>query len=291
MRATFRFIMSDPNGALEDLDKSTDIWTENPQAWVKKASVHMELGKPEEAFKDFDQALAIDPQNADVYYHRGQVYFITAEYEKAIAEYRKSSELDPSFIFSHIQLAVAQYKNGSVEKALAQFRKFARDFPDRPEVYNYQGELFLDQQRHEEAVKSFEKAIELGKDLFVIPSPYLMRLTLQTDRRPRNVLPIINRALALFQWKQDYVTAEKVCREAIQIDPECDVGVATLAQLLLQQNKVHEAVDMFKRSAELARTEAELVNALTYENATRAQIAFITAYPAYATKLGLTKTT
>jgi len=35
---------------------------------------------------------------------------------------------------------------------------------------------------------------------------------------------------------------------------------------LLQQNKVHEAVDMFEKSAEMARTEAELVNALTYEN-------------------------
>lgn len=41
--------------------------------------------------------------------------------------------------------------------------------------------------------------------------------------------------------------------------------MATLAQLLLQQNKVHEAVVMFGRSAEMSRTEPELINALTYE--------------------------
>ena len=63
------------------------------------------------------------------------------------------------------------------------------------------------------------------------------------------------------------------------------MAVATLAQLLLQQNKIHIAVDMFKRSAELSRTEMELTNALTYECATRAQIDFIRNYPAYAERV------
>lgn len=80
---------------------------------------------------------------------------------------------------------------------------------------------------------------------------------------------MINRALAIFQWKQDFSLAEQICREAIAIDPQCDIGVATLAQLLLQQNKVYDAVGMFARSAEMARTEPELVNALTYENVSR----------------------
>lgn len=86
------------------------------------------------------------------------------------------------------------------------------------------------------------------------------------NRTPRNVLPMVNKALAIFQHRQDFATAERICREAVTIDPQCDVGVATLAQLLLQQNKVHEAVDMFSKAAEMARTEPELVNALTYEN-------------------------
>lgn len=77
---------------------------------------------------------------------------------------------------------------------------------------------------------------------------------------------MVNKALAIFQHRQDFATAERICREAIAIDPQCDVGVATLAQLLLQQNKVHEAVEMFEKAAEMARTEPELVNALTYEN-------------------------
>jgi tetratricopeptide (TPR) repeat protein len=113
---------------------------------------------------------------------------------------------------------------------------------------------------------------------------------------------MVNKALALFQARQDFESASVLCEEALQLDPTCDVAVATLAQLLLQQNKVEEAVTMFARSAELARTEPELVNALTYEHvrsflslssssllvadinfvcvqATRAQIAFTRNYP------------
>lgn len=59
--------------------------------------------------------------------------------------------------------------------------------------------------------------------------------------------------------------AERCCNEALDIDPECEAAVATLAQLSLQQSNLEMAVKMFKRQAGLARSEAELANALTYQ--------------------------
>ena len=82
---------------------------------------------------------------------------------------------------------------------------------------------------------------------------------------PINALPIVNKGLALYQWKQDIKAAEDCCHEALKIDAECEAAVATLAQLYLQQNRIADAVNMFKRQAELARSEPELVNALTYQ--------------------------
>jgi import receptor subunit TOM70 len=58
----------------------------------------------------------------------------------------------------------------------------------------------------------------------------------------------------------------------ITVDPECDIAVATMAQLLLQQGKVTEALEYFERAAELSRTEGEIVNALSYAEATRTQL-------------------
>lgn len=58
-----------------------------------------------------------------------------------------------------------------------------------------------------------------------------------------------------------------------------------MAQLLLQQQKVKEALEYFERAAELSRTEGEIVNALSYAEATRAQLQVQEKYPKLAERL------
>jgi import receptor subunit TOM70 len=67
-------------------------------------------------------------------------------------------------------------------------------------VYNYYGELLIDQQKYQEAIEKFDTAVEMEKQI----RPTSM-----------NVLPLINKALALFQWKQDYQEAESLCQKAL----------------------------------------------------------------------------
>ena len=69
------------------------------------------------------------------------------------------------------------------------------------------------------------------------------------------------------------------------VDPECDIAVATMAQLLLQQGKVTDALKYFERAAELSRTEGEIVNALSYAEATRTQLEVQQKYPQLASRL------
>lgn len=146
---------------------------------------------------------------------------------------------------------------GSIASSMATFRRCMKNFSNVPDVYNYYGELLLDQQKYQEAIEKFDTAVEMEKS----SKPLGM-----------NVLPLINKALALFQWKNDFAEAEKLCQKALIIDPECDIAVATMAQLLLQQGKVTEALKYFERAAELSRTEGEIVNALSYAEATRTQL-------------------
>ncbi|WFD26318.1 TOM (translocase of outer membrane) complex component [Malassezia nana] len=259
---TFQFVIGQTSSSLSELDKCTDLCPDLVQAWVKKASVHMELGDKDAAFHDFERAIAINSEDPDIYYHRGQVHFILGEFDAAIRDYEKSTALDDSFIYSQVQHAVANYKLGNVAKSTAAFRRILKAFEDAPEAHNYYGELLLDQQRHEDALAHFDKSIELER-----------------KKNSTNVLAMINKALVLFQWKQDLHGAEQLCRDALEIDPDCDVAIATLAQLSLQQSKIPEAIQYFRRSADVARTEPELVNAITYEFASRAQLQFIKDYP------------
>ena len=58
-----------------------------------------------------------------------------------------------------------------------------------------------------------------------------------------------------------------------------------MAQLLLQQGKVTQALEYFERAAELSRTEGEIVNALSYAEATRTQLEVSQKYPQLQARL------
>ncbi|KAH8987159.1 mitochondrial outer membrane translocase receptor TOM70 [Lactarius akahatsu] len=261
LRGTFKFLTGDTNGAKADLEESCAV------SWVKIASVYMEQT---DVGKARSSTTASDP---DIYYpsragYATRLLFIMNDFEKAAEDYTNSTKLDDKFVFSHIQLAVALYKLGDVPKSKATFIQTLNAFPDRSEPPNYYGELLLDQQKFAEAVEKFDRAVELER-----------------LRKPPNVLPLVNKGLALFQWKQDIEAAERCCNEALRTDPECEAAVATLAQLSLQQGKIDTAVRMFERHTELARNEPELVNALTYQYASYAQLEFIKRYPDLANEL------
>jgi len=201
MRATFLYLEGDTPNALADLSKAIELQPSLTQAYIKRASMQLELGDKDKAADDFEQAMAQNKDDPDIYYHRAQLHFILGEFADAAKDYQKSIDLDRDFIYSHIQLGVTQYKMGSVASSMATFRRCIKNFDKVPDVYNYYGELLLDQQKYQEAIERFETAIDM-----------------ETKTKPPaaiNVLPLINKALALFQWKQDFKAAEELCQKAL----------------------------------------------------------------------------
>ena len=137
LRGTFKFLMTDVEGAKADFLASLELAPALTQTWAKIASVWMEQGDPKKAFECFEEAIKHNPDDPDIYYHRGQVLFIMNEFAEAAENYTKSTELDDKFVFSHIQLAVAQYKSGNLANSMATFRRTLKAFPDRSEPQNY----------------------------------------------------------------------------------------------------------------------------------------------------------
>lgn len=247
-------------------------------------------GDPDKAFENFNKALEKNDKDADIYYHRAQLHFIKGEFGEAAKDYQVSMDLDRDFIFSHIQLGVTQYKMGSMASSLATFRRTVKNFPKSSDVYNYYGELLLDMGQVNEAIEKFETAVELES---------------KNAAGSTNVLPLVNKALAIYQMKQDSAEAEKTCQKALDskyhweslviqekyankqpaVDPECDIAVATMAQLLLQRGNITEALKYFRRAADLARTEFEMINALSYSEATACQLKIQEEYPELVNKV------
>ena len=214
---TFAFIRGDPDAAIADFNRSLDLNPKQAQVWAKRASVQMEkgttfnkkssgtnVGDRDAAMADFAKAIEADPQDPDVYYHRGQVRFLMGDFSDAAADYQKSADLDKKFVYSQVQLGVAQYKLGQVKDSLVTFRKCIKNFKNSAEVFNYYGEILLDQGNFQEAEQKFETAVELEKS------------AASNGAKVRNVMPLVNRAVLSLQWKKDAKEAEKCLREALK---------------------------------------------------------------------------
>jgi len=109
------------------------------------------------------------------YYHRGQVHFIQGHFDEAMVEYDESTKLDDTFIFSKIQHAVARYKKatanpqspnaGEVQRAFGEFRRMVREVGDTTaHVHTYMGEIYLDQEKYDEASECFQRAIDIDRE-------------------------------------------------------------------------------------------------------------------------------
>lgn len=211
---TFSFIRGDPEAAIADFNRSLELNPKQSQVWAKRASVQMEKGTSREnlthvgdrdaAMVDFAKAIEADPQDPDVYYHRGQVRFLMGDFSDAAADYAKSADLDKKFVYSQVQLGVAQYKLGQVKDSLVTFRKCIKNFKNSAEVFNYYGEILLDQGNFQEALQKFETAIELEKSAAA------------GGAKVRNVMPLVNRAVLYWQWKKDAKEAERCLRDALK---------------------------------------------------------------------------
>jgi len=264
MKGTFVFLKGDTQGAVENFNKAIEIDPKHVQTYIKRASIYMEQGDIAATFKQFEDAIGLDPTNPDIYYHRGQVNYINGNYDAAAKDYSESIKLDESFVYAHIQLGVVQYKLGSISSAMATFKNTLKKFHYSADVHNYYGELLADQQKIQEALDMFSKAIEIDT---------------------KNPLPYINKAMLMYQVKGDVQQAMDLCKGALEADPSCDAAVASLAQILLEQGQPAEAVRYYEMAIDLARTEAELEHAISYVEATKTQIRFAQEYPSAVPKL------
>ncbi|KAJ3003862.1 TOM (translocase of outer membrane) complex component [Thoreauomyces humboldtii] len=264
LRATFAFLKGDVEFAFADLEKSLASDPKNVNSIIKRASIFMERADIERAVAEYDRAVQIDDRDPDVYYHRGQIRVLTQDFYGAIEDYKLSIGIDPNFVYAHIQLGVAQYKVGEVQTAIDTFKKATRKFAKSGEVFNYHGEILLDTQQFDEAIKNFDKAIEI---------------------MPTSPLPYINKAILYLQGRNDPIAAEVECRKAIEVDPLCDIAYAQLAQLLLAQGKFEESLETYDHAANLARTEPELANAIALREAAAAQLYVAQRYPEVIARL------
>ncbi|KAJ2159638.1 TOM (translocase of outer membrane) complex component [Coemansia sp. RSA 552] len=264
LRGMFNFLKSNLDQAVADLDHALDINPAHVRSYLRKANLFTEKKDLDTVAQLLNEALAADPSSAETHFQKGQVHFLKQEFGNAATEYERAAELDADFVYPRIQLGVVQFKLGKMQEAMTTFDDAMKKFPTRSDLYNYYGEVLAEQGGSDSAIGAFAKAIELDGT---------------------NPLPYVNQAIALFQANNEAEKALSLIQNALKVDPECELAVAALSQIYLQLGMFEESLTMLRRAVDLAKSEEEMVSAITFRETTAAQYRFIKEHPELLSKM------
>lgn len=116
------------------------------------------------SIESLKKAVSREPGNPVYHFNLGNSYSEAEEYEEAISSYLKALELDPAHLGSLANLAHCYEEYGDKNRAYEVFSYIVKTAPDDPLSHFNLGNFLLRQNRHIEAVKSFEYTLLLDSE-------------------------------------------------------------------------------------------------------------------------------
>lgn len=110
------------------------------------------------ALKYLSRAIKIDSRDSVVLRELGFVYSARSEHEQAIEYFLKARKYNQPVDY---HLASSYRKMGQYKKGLEYAEKEVKNYPNKYPSYVARSDAFYDLERYEEAIKDYEKAIEL----------------------------------------------------------------------------------------------------------------------------------
>ncbi len=102
------------------------------------------------------------PGDKRAHYSLGATYYGRDEDDKAIAEFNEATMIDKDFAPTYNLLGYAQYEKGNYDKSEEAFKNYIRLLPDDANPYDSLADLYTKMGRSADAIKNYEKAIELN---------------------------------------------------------------------------------------------------------------------------------
>ena len=163
-------------------------------------------------------------------------------YRDDVALFNHVVSLNPKARHAHRNLSQGLIKAGRPEEALAAARIAAEQLPDEARSYTLLGQILANLKRLDEAEENFRRALEID------PS------------RKKEIRSLTFLGRMSWQWDR-LQAAEKYLRRALELDPGNREALEYLARSYLSRKRYREALDMYRKLAEV-----DPGNATTHNN-------------------------
>lgn len=263
--------LNQPRAAIDDFNKSVQLFPENSSVYNNRGTVLLALGLNREALKDFNRALALAPGYAAAYSNRANVLANLGDGDGAIRDFSRAIGLNPQ---SPAPL------NGRGRLNLLQNRPYAaiRDFSRAVTAdarftpgYKSRAEARLAIERYDDAIEDLSRAVAFdatNADLYVARGyAYLaarnVSSAIKDFSRANEIAPTSNvplEGLALAHLKaESYDDALNNLGKALEIDPRSAQAYAYRAIVYKTMEQPDLGAKDLERAVKLAPERPEVL--------------------------------
>lgn len=136
-----------------------------PAAFYEAGVQHLSAGRHLDAQVCCQKALAIDPEHADALHLSGLLCLQAGQFDHAIAWISRAIRQQPKTDYL-ANLGTALLRQGRRDEALATFDKAVQLEPDNADLWRNLGDLLMDMERLDEAALTYQHALKLNPSLW-----------------------------------------------------------------------------------------------------------------------------
>ena len=151
------------DAAVAPLQKTLQLKPDQPGAHFYLGIAYSQMGQDADALKEFEAEIPISPEQDAAYSNAASLYDKAGNTDKALEYYKKAVEIAPQRADLHASLASLYEKKGDQASAQLEYKALADVDPGNAAVTWYNvGAIAKNSDKNDEAVKAFQKAIELN---------------------------------------------------------------------------------------------------------------------------------
>jgi len=214
--------------AIEEFNKALKLNPKFVGAYLNRGLAFGGNAQWDESLKDIETALKLNPDSLEAFIKQSFIYQVQNRYDEAIEVLNQASELEsrapdkfrPNFAKVYNNRGLVFISNGQFEEALKDFNKAIQLDPDLVEAYSNRGSSHLYNEQYDLAIADFDKVIRLNPQFAEVYS---------------------NRGLALLR-KEKFDLALKDVMKAIELDPQNTDAYLNKSLIYTQQKEYDEAI-------------------------------------------------